>query len=396
MSNTTSTKRRSARMLRPVLSFLLCTPSCLFVVGLSPRPNNKAHRDGSGEDAGARVAKKGSKGKDKEQGASSSVVVAATTPSSTSSSHGFVSQALHSAMSEKKEASSTEDGDHPFTVTTDPNGAAPQWVNNPLSEYFFKYTSGLRIWKWHHYFAVYHRHFDSLRQYTKQQPAGSPAGRINMLVMGVQSGGEVGMWQNYFGDNFYYYGVDINPACKSIEKRYPRTKIYIGDQGDSSFLLSVKDEIAASGAPLHIVLDDGSHIAWHQIASFETLFPFLHIYGGVYITEDVTTNYAAANSVHRQPAPQLANFPAVSSTSETFIDHMKTRVDFVNGYWKFATANAGVNPWNDPFVTSVNDIAFYDGMVVIEKQPHQHPTQERRGSEDIPYCTNGQGNGCLT
>ena len=81
------------------------------------------------------------------------------------------------------------------------------------------------------------------------------------------------MWQEYFGENFYYYGVDINPACKSIEQRYPRSKIFIGDQGDSSFLLSVKDEVAASGVPLHIVLDDGSHIAWHQITTFETLYP---------------------------------------------------------------------------------------------------------------------------
>eukprot|EP00392_Amoebophrya_sp_AT5.2_P006068 g6078.t1 len=280
---------------------------------------------------------------------------------------------------------------HPYTVTTDPNGPLPTWVSNPLAAYFFKYTSGLKIWKWHHYFQVYHRHLDPLRAYKDQ--------RINMLVLGVQSGGEVGMWQDYFGPNLHYYGIDINPGCKAVEQRYANTKIFIGDQSDGSFLTAVKDEIVASGTPIHTILDDGSHIAWHQIASFETLYPHLHIYNGVYIVEDVTTNYAnpAGNSVHRQPAPNpnfAAMYPAVNSPSETFVEHMKTRVDYVNGYWKYG--EGGVNPWSDPFVTSVNDIAFYDGMVVVEKTPHSHPTQERRGSEDIPYCTSGQANGCLT
>jgi hypothetical protein len=55
------------------------------------------------------------------------------------------------------------------------------------------------------------------------------------------------MWQEYFGKDFYFYGIDINPACKLLEERYERTKVFIGDQGDPAFLLSVKDEIAKTG-----------------------------------------------------------------------------------------------------------------------------------------------------
>ncbi|CAD7944867.1 unnamed protein product [Amoebophrya sp. A120] len=348
---------------------------------------------------------------------------ASTTQSSSLSKHALMSQALHDheqkvnnifedgtnneettttsreafdeqqqliRLHAKTERDTASHQDHPYTVTTDPNGARPAWVTNPLAEYFFKYTTGLKIWKWHHYFQVYHRHLDPLRAYRDQ--------RLNMLVIGVQSGGEVGMWREYFGPNLHYYGIDVNPACKQIEQKYPNTKIFIGDQSDASFLASVQQEIAASGAPLHIVLDDGSHIAWHQIATFETMYPHLHIYNGVYIVEDVTTNYGAPqSSVHMQQAPaSILSLPAVSSQQESFVEHMKTRVDYVNGYWKFAQPGAPVNPWNDPFVTSVNDISFYDGMVVVEKSPHPHPTQEHRGTEDIPYCTPGQQNGCLT
>jgi len=38
---------------------------------------------------------------------------------------------------------------------------------------------------------------------------------------------------------------------------------------------------------------------------------------------------------------------------------MKNRIDFVNGYWMWPS-NVGHNPSGDPFVNSVNDIAFYD------------------------------------
>ncbi len=70
---------------------------------------------------------------------------------------------------------------------------------------------------------------------------------------------QVAMWQEYFGSNFYYYGVDINPACKKIAERYERTKIFIGDQGDAAFLTKVAQEVTATG-PLHIILDDGDSV----------------------------------------------------------------------------------------------------------------------------------------
>jgi cephalosporin hydroxylase len=42
--------------------------------------------------------------------------------------------------------------------------------------------------------------------------------------------------------------------------------------------------------PFDIVIDDGSHVFEHQIASFEALFP-LASSTAVYIVEDVHTSY---------------------------------------------------------------------------------------------------------
>ncbi len=33
---------------------------------------------------------------------------------------------------------------------------------------------------------------------------------------GVQSGGSIGMWQQYFGPGLQYYGVDINYLCAEL------------------------------------------------------------------------------------------------------------------------------------------------------------------------------------
>eukprot|EP00452_MALV-II_sp_L67-6_P000020 gene20-221_t len=294
---------------------------------------------------------------------------------------------IHGAQ-ERQTLVTREDGPHEqYEAKTDPKGPKPVWVDNPLAEFFFAYTEGYKIWKWHHYFRVYHRHLSPFLAYKDQ-----PGVRLNMLVIGVQSGGEIGLWQSYFGSNFHFYGIDINPACKQLEQAYERTKIFVGDQGDTNFLLQVKDEIVKEGGVIHMILDDGSHINWHQIISFETLYPWLHGYGGVYIVEDATTSYGPPTSVHRAAAPQLAHVAGVVSPQETLVDHMKNRVDFVNGYWKFPKAQAQ----NDAFVASVQSIAFYDAMVLVEKFPHEHAMQEQRGTIDIPYCTPGQLNGCHT
>lgn len=274
---------------------------------------------------------------------------------------------------------------HPHSVTTDNTQPAPEWVNNPLAEYFFKYDTGYKIWKWHHYFRVYDRHLSPFLKYKGE--------RINMLAIGVQSGGEIGMWQSYFGENFYFYGVDINPACKELEQSFARTQIFIGDQGDPALVDSVRQSVIDQGGVIHIILDDGSHINWHQIFTFERLYPYLHGYGGVYVVEDAANSYMPPTDVHRQPSDMLAGVPAIGAmgTGETLVEHMKNRVDYVNGYWANPAAGGG-----DAFVTSVDSIHFYDGMAVVEKYPHPHPVHESRGSVDIPYCTAGQANGCLT
>ncbi|MEP7100660.1 MAG: class I SAM-dependent methyltransferase [Burkholderiales bacterium] len=112
--------------------------------------------------------------------------------------------------------------------------------------------------------------------------------QINILEIGIggyesHGGGEsLRTWQRYF-PRATVHGLDIFD-----KKRHEasRIRIYQGDQGDKEALR----KLAKSIGPIHIIIDDGSHMNQHVHASFEALFPLLEN-GGVYVIEDMQTAY---------------------------------------------------------------------------------------------------------
>jgi len=127
---------------------------------------------------------------------------------------------------------------------------------NPLETYFDSLTAGPGIWKWRHYFEIYHRHFAKF------------IGReVHVMEIGVFSGGSLGLWKNYFGPQCRIYGLDIMEACRSYEDESVR--ILIGDQGDRNFWKQVKAQVPM----LDVVIDDGSHWPEDQIVTLEEVLP---------------------------------------------------------------------------------------------------------------------------
>jgi hypothetical protein len=140
---------------------------------------------------------------------------------------------------------------------------------NDLQRYFDAVQSGPGIWKWQHYFAVYDRHFSKFRN----KP-------VNVLEIGIYSGGSLGMWKSYFGAGCTIFGVDIEDSCRAYEA--DNVRVFIGDQADRDFWTRFKED-----APkIDIVIDDGGHLPEQQLTSFEELFPHLSA-GGVYLCEDI-------------------------------------------------------------------------------------------------------------
>jgi hypothetical protein len=164
---------------------------------------------------------------------------------------------------------------------------------NPLREYFDAHHTGRGIWKWTHYFEIYHRHFQKF------------IGRdVAIVEVGVFSGGSLEMWKQYLGPRCSVYGIDIEPACKVYED--DRTKIFIGDQADRRFWQTFREQVPQ----VDILVDDGGHLPEQQIVTLEEILPHLRP-GGVYMCEDIhgaDNRFAAyvaglASSMHTTSAP---------------------------------------------------------------------------------------------
>lgn len=140
---------------------------------------------------------------------------------------------------------------------------------NPLQRFFDERRVGRGIWKWEHYFPIYHRHLSKFR-----------GKNAHVMEVGIFSGGSLDMWKDYFGPDAKIYGVDIQKACLAYADE--RTQIIIGDQGDRQFWSQVRKQVPQ----LDIFIDDGGHHHEQQIVTLEEVLPHLRP-GGVYICEDV-------------------------------------------------------------------------------------------------------------
>ena len=103
--------------------------------------------------------------------------------------------------------------------------------------------------------------------------------KIKILEIGVKRGMSLKLWKDYF-KNATVYGIDIDEKTKVLP--YP---IFIGSQNDVNFL----KDVGKSG-PFDLIVDDGSHIPKDQLASFNTLWPFVTS-KGYYVIEDMHWNY---------------------------------------------------------------------------------------------------------
>lgn len=206
--------------------------------------------------------------------------------------------------------------------------------------------SGLehRIHKWLHYLPLYHRYFDKYRNIGR---------KISILEIGVQNGGSLDMWNKYFGpDNCDIYGVDIDPKCAQLQR--DNIKIFIGDQGDSNFLNSLKEKIPQ----LDIIIDDGGHTMKQQILTFQLLFSHVKP-DGIYLCEDTHTSYWSA-------------FGGKLKDPSTFIEYSKNCIDDINGYHYGHVNN---------ITQTCSGIHYHDSMVFFEKSPDIIPAPRDKAWE---------------
>jgi hypothetical protein len=234
----------------------------------------------------------------------------------------------------------------------------PAQADNPLYRSFLEGAPGRPIIdKWHHYFDAYHAHFAPFR-------GKAPT----VLEIGVQNGGSMRLWQEYFGPGARLFGLDIDPACAA---RAPQgAKVFIGDQADPNVLLRILDEIG----PPDIVIDDGGHTARQMIVSFYVLFRRMKA-PGVYLAEDTHTQFWGGEWSDDPEGRDFMSYAfgvvaAMHEWTRNLRNFPRMRLP--------PDRRPGPEPEVSDICRLTGSVTFYDSIVVFTREDRQEPWVEYR------------------
>ena len=221
-----------------------------------------------------------------------------------------------------------------------PEDRSSDSLPNPLRQYFDSRKNGRGIWKWDHYFDIYHRY---LNKFIGKE--------VHIVEVGIYSGGSLEMWKNYFGPGCHVYGVDIQEACRLYEEE--RTKIFIGDQADREFWKRFRQQVPN----VDILIDDGGHLPEQQIVTLEEMLPHIRP-GGVYICEDIGK---------------------IGNSFSVFVHQLADCLNAVNA----VGATVKTTNWQ----RSIQSVHLYPYIVVIQKNdnPINELSNVKRGTQWQPF-----------
>lgn len=214
--------------------------------------------------------------------------------------------------------------------------------------------------KWSLYLTEYDRLFDSYRD----KP-------INLLEIGVQNGGSLEIWGQYFSHAASLTGCDINPDCVKLQYDDPRIRVIVGDANASD----ISQQVFACAPQFDIVIDDGSHFSSDIIKSFSLYFPKLAD-GGLFIAEDLHCSYwGHFEGGLFDPYSSMTFFKQLAD----IINHEhwgipKSRNDIVQGI----LAHYGCESLDVELLAQVHSVEFINSMCVLRKAPGANNELGRR------------------
>lgn len=194
------------------------------------------------------------------------------------------------------------------------------------------------------YFEIYEDIFDHLR-------GTAPT----FVEIGIQGGGSLFAWKNFFGDGARIIGVDLNPKCKDFEKF--GFEIHIGDAGDESFM----KELFCKLGKVDAVLDDGGHLYHQQINTVTSAAECLT--GKFFVAiEDTSTSY-------------YKEFLRQSIKRRTFSDYAKSLTDILHIEFSYAYPKALPRILQNHKILdtykNLYSIRFFKGITVFNFDPNQ-------------------------
>lgn len=130
--------------------------------------------------------------------------------------------------------------------------------------------------KWESYLGFYEELFKDHRD-----------DRVSILEIGIQNGGSLETYAEYFKNFEILIGCDINENCKKLKYNQNKIQVVVGDANSEL----TYNEIARIKNSFDFIIDDGSHVSVDILNSFIRYFPMVNP-GGVYVIEDTCTLFS--------------------------------------------------------------------------------------------------------
>ena len=127
--------------------------------------------------------------------------------------------------------------------------------------------------KWKLYFEIYNNIFQKYKNK-----------KITFVEVGIDRGGSLFIWKDFFSKDSRIIGIDTNPAAKKLEEY--GFEIFTGDQSNESFWSDFYKKVGN----IDILLDDGGHKNIEQIITLNSSLPYINNDGKIVI-EDTHASY---------------------------------------------------------------------------------------------------------
>lgn len=222
--------------------------------------------------------------------------------------------------------------------------------------------------KWDLYLDEYH---NELAKYRSKQ--------ISILEIGVQNGGSLEVWAEYFPLAERITGCDIEEKCSELKYDDKRIEVFIGDATSET----VCEQLCRNGN-YDIILDDGAHTSESIIKSFIYLFENLN-YGGKYIVEDLHCSYwERFQGGLKHPNSSMAFFKKIADIiNYEHWNNQQSRVDLLRPIIK--EYNMFID---DSLLADIHSIKFTNSMCIIEKVDRKLNLLGRRRVKGVEASVN--------
>lgn len=204
--------------------------------------------------------------------------------------------------------------------------------------------------KWSSYLSEYDRLFEPFRT----RP-------VCLLEIGVQNGGSLEIWSQYFGNASDLIGCDIDPQCAQLVYTDPRIEVIVG--GVNAPVTGA--QLLRRCPRFDIIIDDGSHFPADVIKSFALYFPRLSD-GGIFVVEDLHCSYwKLFDGGLLAPSSTISFFKRLADV----INHEhwglpRLRADILRG----RLAKYGCE-FDAESLAHVHSVEFVNSMCVVRKAP---------------------------